>query len=121
MYEVCPQRVILQSIWSYVMLFTTELLVVFMLFTTEILVVFMLLTTELRVVFILFITELLVVFILFTTELLVVVVVSWDVFCLGHTHGYLLVTLTDEHLTGVVGTCMVKERRGMERGREGER
>ena len=116
MYEVCPQRVIrgcchfLQSIWSYVILFTTKLLVVFMLFTTEILVVFMLLTTEL-----------LVVFILFTTELLVVVVVSWDVFCLGHTHGYLLVTLTDEHLTGVVGTCMVKERRGMERGRDGER
>ena len=104
-----------------VMLFTTELLVLVMLFTTELVVVFMLFTTELLVVFILFMTELLVVFILFMTELLVVVVVSWDVFCLGHTHGYVLVTLADEHLTGVIGTCVVKERRGMERGRDGER
>ena len=40
--------------------------------------------------------------ILFTAELLVVVVVSWDVFCRGHTHGYMLITLTDEHLTGII-------------------
>ena len=101
-----------------VMLFNTELLVLVMLFTRELLVVFMLFTTELLVVFMLFTTEFLVVFILFTTELLVVVVVSWDVFCLGDTHGNVLVTLADEHLTGVIGSCMVKERRGMERGRD---
>ena len=101
-----------------VMLFPTELLVLVILFPTELFILFM---TELLVAFILFTTELLVVFISFTTELLVVVVMSWDVFCLGHTHGYVLVTLADEHLTGVIGTCVVKERRGMERGRDGER
>jgi hypothetical protein len=91
------------------------------LFTTELLVLVILFTTELLVLIILFTTELLVVFILFTTEILVIVVVSLDVFCLGETHGCLLVTLADKHLTGIIGTCVVKERRGMEKGRDGAR
>ena len=99
-------------------MFPSELPVLIMLFTTELPVIVILFTTELLVLIILFTTELLVVFILFTAELLVVVVVSWDVFCLGETHGCLLVTLTDEHLTFVIGTCVVKDKRGMERGRD---
>lgn len=30
----------------------------------------------------------------------------------------MLVTLTDEHLTGIIGACMVKKERGMEIGED---